>query len=76
VQKQHWTGADDRANVGYSRDLTFRKGIVDVSSKHQRVNLCYCASDPDGVLNRHKVYIGLGRMSLRPVHGCCSYYLH
>ena len=32
----------------------------------------YCALGPDGVLKRHKVYTSSGRMSLRPVHGCCS----
>ena len=35
---------------------TRSKGIIGVSSKHQRVNLCYCASGPDDVLKRHKVY--------------------
>ena len=35
-------------------------GTVGVSSKHQRVNLYYCASGPDGVLKRHKVYTGSG----------------
>ena len=49
---------------------------VGVSSKRQRVNLCYCASGSDGMLKRHKVYTGSGRMSLRPVRGCCSCYLH
>ena len=48
--------------------------FVGVSSKHQRVNLCYCAFDPDGMLKRHKVYTCSGRMSLRPVRGCCSCY--
>ena len=37
-------------------DVGTRKGplpvapTIGVSSKHQRINLCYCASDPDGVL--------------------------
>ena len=39
-------------------------GYVGVSSKQQRVNLYYCASSSDGVLKRHKVYTGSGRMSL------------
>ena len=50
------------------------KGELGVSNKHQRVNLCYCASGPDGILKRHKVYTGSDRMSLRPVRGCCSCY--
>ena len=47
---------------------------VGVLSKHQRINLCYCASGLDGVLKIHKVYTGLGRMSLCPVRGYCSCY--
>ena len=47
---------------------------VAVSSKHQRVNLYYCVFDLDSVLKRYKVYTGSGRMSLRPVHDCCSCY--
>ena len=43
---------------------------VGVLSKHQRVNLCYCASGPDGMLKRHKVYTGSDRMSQCLVHGC------
>ena len=49
---------------------------IGVSSKHQLVNLYYCALGPDGVLKRHKVYTDSGKMSLRPVHGSCSCYLH
>ena len=45
-----------------------------VSSKHQRINLYYCASGSDGVLRGHEVYIGSGRMSLRLIRCCCSYY--
>ena len=51
------------------------KGGVGASSNHQRVNLCYYVSDPDGVLKRHKVYTGSGRMSLCPVRGYCLCYI-
>jgi hypothetical protein len=36
---------------------------VGVSNKHQRINLYYCTSGPDGVLRGHQVYTGSGRMS-------------
>ena len=37
-------------NIGTRKDPLPGAPTVGVSSKHQRVNLCYCASDPDGVL--------------------------
>ena len=37
-------------NVGTRKDPLPGAPTVGVSSKHQRVNLYYCASDPDGVL--------------------------
>ena len=45
---------------------------VGVSSKHQRVNLYYSASDPDGVLRGHEIYTGSDRMSLRLVRALKS----
>ena len=53
-----------------------RREGVGVSSKRRLVNLYYCVFGPNGVLKRHKVYTGSGRMPLRPIHGCCSCYLH
>ena len=50
-------------NVGMRKGPLPGAPIVSVSSKHQRVNLYYCASGPDGVLRGHEVYIGSGRMS-------------
>ena len=37
-------------NVGTRKGPLSGAPTISVSSKHQRVNLCYCASDPDGVL--------------------------
>ena len=37
-------------NVGTRKDPLPGAPTVGVSSKHQRVNLYYCALDPDGVL--------------------------
>ena len=37
-------------NVGTHKGPLPGAPTVGVSSKLQRVNLCYCASDPDGVL--------------------------
>ena len=37
-------------NVGTRKGPLPGAPTVGVSSKHQQVNLCYCASDPDGVL--------------------------
>ena len=68
-------GVQTRSRLAsFCEHFSFVSSIVGVSSKHQRVNLCYCASSPDGVLKRHKVYAGSDRISLRPLHGCCSCY--
>ena len=63
-------------NVGMRKGPLPGAPTIGVSSKHQLVNLYYCAFDPDGVLKRYKVYTGSGIISLRPVRDCCSYYLH
>ena len=85
VPKMHvcaWDPADTVAshpwpivNVGMRKGPLPGAPTVGVSSKHQRVNLCYCALGSDSMLKRHKVYTGSGRMSLRPVCSCCSCYL-
>ena len=46
---------------------------VDVSSKHQLVNLYLLRIRPGWCTKGHKVYTGSDRMSLRPVR-CCSCY--
>ena len=64
----HNTSANTRAAYVNSRKATTKLlhedhfipelSTVGVSSKHQLVNLYYCAFDPDGVLKRYKVYTG------------------
>jgi hypothetical protein len=61
-------------NVGTRKGPLPSAPTVGVLSKHQWVNLCYCSSRLDGALKRHKIYTGSGRISLRPVYGCCSCY--
>ena len=43
-------------NVGMRKGPLPGAPTVGVLSKHQLVNLYYCALSPDGVLKRHKVY--------------------
>ena len=61
-------------NVGTRKGPLPGVSTVSVLSKHQRVNLYYCTFGPDGVLKRHKVYTGSGKMSLRLVCGYRSCY--
>jgi hypothetical protein len=51
------------------------KTYVGVLNQHRQVNLYVRVLDPDGVLNRRKIYTGLGRTSLLPVFGG-SHYRH
>jgi hypothetical protein len=47
---------------------------INVSNQHRWVNFCLRVLDLDGVLIGHKIYTGLGRMSLLPVFGGSCYW--
>ena len=47
-------------NYQYLYRIGANETTVGVLSKHQRINLCYCAFGSDGVLRGHEIYTGSG----------------